>query len=203
MWDKGVQYLKKMGNVILAASVIIWALGYFPKQHPASQNAPVGIAGTAVTTAPATDIPPSSPLESSYIGRLGKAIQPFFNPLGFDWKMSVGILTGVAAKEVVVATMGVLYATGNDQGSSEIQLSERLKNEKFTEGKKQGQPVIDKISALSFVFFILLYFPCIATITAIGKESGSWKWALLAIAYTTALAWIVAFAIYNVGNLIF
>ncbi|NOY36617.1 MAG: ferrous iron transport protein B [Chlorobi bacterium] len=203
MWNNGEQYLRKIGNIILAASLIIWALSYFPRTEKKDTVSAKIISSSQMTPTSASSEKYTSPLENSYIGRIGKGIEPFFHPLGFDWKMSVSILTGIAAKEVVVSTMGVLYLSDNGTGISDNMLAERIKQDKFTKGKNAGKSVFDKITALSFIFFILLYFPCIATITAIGHESGSWKWALLAVTYTTALAWIVAFIIHTAGRLFF
>ncbi len=150
-WDKGKQYLKKMGGIILVASIIVWALGYF------------GTMGVA----------PS--LEQSFIGLLGKAIEPLFLAQGFDWRLDISLLAGVGAKEIVASTIGVLYA---DQYN-------------FT-------PLV----AYSFLLFTLIYFPCIATIVAIKNESGSWRWALFAALYTTGLAWLVSAAVYQLGSLL-
>ncbi len=158
MWEKSVQYLKKMGTIILFASIIIWALGYFPQSHQDD---------------------PMVQMEQSYIGQLGQAIEPAVKPLGFDWKMGVSLLTGLAAKEVVVSTMGILY-----EGEESISAAAD-----FT-------PLV----AYGFMIFILLYFPCIATITAIGKEIGG-KWALFSAFYQTGIAWLVSMAIFQIGSL--
>ena len=144
-WEKGKQYLKKMGGVILVASIIIWALGYFPHNDELTRQ---------------------QQLEQSYIGMIGKTIQPVFAPQGFDWKLSVGLVSGVGAKEIVASTMGVLHADGQDP--------------------------ISPATAFCYLVFVLLYFPCIATIAAIKNESGSWKWALFAACYTTGVAWCVS-----------
>ena len=144
-WEKGKQYLKKMGGVILVASIIIWALGYFPHNDELTRQ---------------------QQLEQSYIGMIGKTIQPVFAPQGFDWKLSVGLVSGVGAKEIVASTMGVLHADGQDP--------------------------ISPATAFCSLVFVLLYFPCIATIAAIKNESGSWKWALFAACYTTGVAWCVS-----------
>jgi len=172
MWHKGGQYLKKMGGIILVASILIWAAGYFPKD-----------AGH----------------ENSYIAKVGKTIEPALKPLGFDWKIGVSILSGVAGKEVVVSTLGVLYNADHLEGDSHSSLSEKLRNETNLEGKK----VFDPITSLSFLFFILIYFPCIATVSAIRKETESWKWAIFTIFYTTSLAWLVSFLIYQVGRIFY
>lgn len=173
MWEKGKQYLKKMGGVILVASIIIWFLGYFPLRN-GNQDA-------------------IEHQRDSYIGQIGRAIEPALKPLGFDWKISVSLLTGMAAKEVVVSTLSVLY-TGEDDESQA--LHERLKSDTYAD----GTPVFTPLVALSLMLFVLIYFPCIATVTAIAKESGSWKWGLFVIAYTCALAWIVSFAVYQTGS---
>ena len=150
-WEKGKQYLKKMGGIILVASIIIWALGYF------------GTMGVA----------PS--LEESFIGLLGKTIEPLFLAQGFDWRLDVSLLAGVGAKEIVASTIGVLYG---------------------------GEYNFTALEAYAFLLFVLIYFPCLATIVAIRHESGSWKWALFTAAYTTLLAWIISAVFYQVGSLL-
>ena len=164
-WEKGAQYLKKMGGVIMIASIIIWFLGYFPR-------------GSYETVA--------EQQEHSYIGQIGKAIEPVIEPLGFDWKLGVGLLSGVGAKELVVSTLGVLYT--NEEDIESVNLSDRI-------------PITPMV-ALGYMLFVLIYFPCVATLIAIKQESGTWKWAIFAAFYTTALAWIVAFVINELGKLI-
>ncbi|MDD6908472.1 ferrous iron transport protein B [Phocaeicola faecicola] len=164
-WEKGAQYLKKMGGIIMIASIIIWFLGYYPN-HSAYDT-------------------PAEQQENSYIGQIGKAIEPAIEPLGFNWKMGIGILSGVGAKELVVSTLGVLYT--NESDVDNVDLSNRIP--------------ITPLVAFGYMLFILIYFPCIATIAAIKQESGSWKWAAFAAFYTTALAWIISFAVYQIGSL--
>ena len=189
MWHKSAQYLQKMGNIILFASIIIWALGYFPRQDKkTSENQAVSTITHSETTTQ------TNQLYHSYIGQIGRSIQPVFEPLGFDWRMTVSILTGVTAKEVIVSTMGVLY--NNPQQPQNLQTIIR-------EGKdSSGKPLFDKITALSFLIFILLYFPCVATIAAVKKETGKWSWALFMIFYTTSIAWIFSFAFYHIAHII-
>ena len=134
--------------------------------------------------------------QQSYIGRLGNAIQPLVKPLGFDWKMSISLLTGMAAKEVTISTLSVLYANGDSDSAS---LSERLTESRDAEGNRTFTPLI----AMSLMFFVLIYFPCVATITAIIKEAGSWKWGFIVVGYTCALAWLVSFLVYQIGRLFF
>ena len=165
-WEKGAQYLKKMGGIIMIASIIIWFLGYYP-QHDAYENV-------------------AEQQENSYIGQIGKAIEPVIKPLGFDWKLGIGLISGVGAKELVVSTLGVLYT--NEGDVENVSLSNRIP--------------ITPLVALAYMLFVLIYFPCIATFAAIKQESGSWKWAIFTAGYTTGLAWLVAFTVFQIGSLI-
>ena len=165
-WEKGAQYLKKMGGIIMIASIIIWFLGYYPR-HDAHESV-------------------AEQQENSYIGQIGKAIEPVIKPLGFDWKLGIGLISGVGAKELVVSTLGVLYT--NEGDVENVNLSNRIP--------------ITPLVALAYMLFVLIYFPCIATFAAIKQESGSWKWAIFAAGYTTGLAWLVAFTVFQIGSLI-
>jgi len=210
MWNKGEEYLKKMGTVILVAVVLVWALTYFPRpgedtpqaQEIARIRAAMEAGGDTdslqVHLARLEQQQEAYALAHSYIGRLGKAIAPVFRPLGFDWKMSVSLLAGVTAKEIIVSTMGVLYQSNDNHHTSSALLARRLQEERFQKGPRRGEKVFDRATALAFLIFILIYFPCVATITAIARESGSWRWALFTVAYTTSLAWILAFLIRQV-----
>jgi ferrous iron transport protein B len=149
-WEKGKQYLKKMGGIILVASIIVWALGYFPHDDSLTEQ---------------------QQQEQSYIGIMGKAVEPIFAAQGFDWRLDVSLIAGVGAKEIVASTMGVL---GGFEGLS---------------------PLV----AYAYLLFVLLYFPCIATIIAIKHETGTWRWALTAAVYTTCVAWIVSALVYQIG----
>lgn len=165
-WEKGAQYLRKMGGIIMIASVIIWFLGYYPQNEAYETTA--------------------EQQENSYIGQIGKAVEPVIKPLGFDWKLGIGLISGVGAKELVVSTLGVLYT--NEEDVENVNLSNRIP--------------ITPAAALAYMLFVLLYFPCIASFAAIKQESGSWKWAVFASVYTTVLAWIVAFVVFRIGNLL-
>ncbi len=262
MWHKGSQYLKKMGGIILVASIIIWALGYFPRNPELSS----GIASLStgeiknyeqinIVEYPGEDkyltmhkvketginLPATTPMHSralsendshrdirfkpiadhrsdqknriqakapereterqqeSYIGRIGMFIEPVIAPLGFDWKMGVALLSGVAAKEIVVSTMGVLYQASPEANLPTETLGDRLRHQKYPDGTR----VFTTASALSFLVFILLYFPCIAVIATIKNESGHWKWAVFTVFYTTGLAYLMSFLVYRLGSLIF
>lgn len=200
MWNKGGQYLKKMGGVILVASVIIWGLSYYPLTPSHKDSTSTG-QNTTLMLSDKQQGPISSGLENSYIGKIGQFFEPVMKPLGFDWKMSVSLLTGIAAKEVVVSTMGVLYHTSADESVGVNSIINKLQQEKYTQGEKVGSYVYNPVVAASYLIFVLLYFPCVAVIAAIKKESGSWKWAAFTILYTTSLAWIMSFIVYQTGKL--
>ena len=214
MWHKAVQYLKKMGTIILLASVIIWALGYFPLdvKYSADYDNQIeliksGAHNDEILKADQIRIielaRQSERQEKSYIGRLGHFIEPVIRPLGFDWKIGVSIITGLAAKEIVVSTMGILYQADpdNDTGES-ISLQTRLNEQTYQSGAMKGEKVFSPQVAYGFMLFVLIYFPCIAAITAIKKESDM-KWAWFNMVFTTAIAWIVAFLTFQTGNLLF
>jgi ferrous iron transport protein B len=221
MWHKGAEYLKKMGGIILVASIIIWFLSYFPQHVDYSEDFDAQIEQLnsqysslinnsseelaqlyqnelAFKTDSIELVKKGEHQSNTYIGRLGKSIEPVIKPLGFDWKMGVSLITGIAAKEIVVSTMAVIYHSDDDTEESSKLISQ-IQNEKYTD----GSPVFNKISAFGFMLFILIYFPCVAVIAAIRKESGEWKWALFTIVYTTSLAWIVAFSVNQIGHLLF
>ncbi|MCR5077894.1 MAG: ferrous iron transport protein B [Prevotella sp.] len=192
-WEKGKQYLKKMGGIILVASVIVWALGYFPLPDDPSLDR-------------------QARQEQSYIGRIGKAVEPVFRPQGFNWKLDVGLIAGVGAKEIVASTMGVLYSNddsfGNDTDFSSQGGKYSLLHRQITAdvaqlhgiSYDQAEPLAT-LTAFCFLLFVLLYFPCIATIAAIKGETGSWGWALFAAGYTTVLAWEVSALVFQIGSL--
>lgn len=164
-WEKGAQYLRKMGGIIMLASIVIWALGYYP-DHNAYETV-------------------AEQQENSYIGQIGRAIEPAIEPLGFDWKLGIGLLSGVGAKELVVSTLGVLYT--NNAEADTVSLGGRIP--------------ITPLAAFCYMVFVLIYFPCIATLVAIKQESGNWKWALFAAVYTTLLAWGMSYGIYQIGGM--
>jgi ferrous iron transport protein B len=210
MWDKTSQYLKKMGGIILVASIIIWFLEYFPQnkerndyydhlisqleQSPTDNTLQEGekerlIAGIKKEQN-------EEQKQNSYIGKLGHIIEPVVKPLGFDWKIGASLASGMAAKEIVVSTLGILY-TGEEDNDTALQ--ERL----IASERPDGSLIYNPLVAFSFLLFVLIYFPCIATIAAIKNESGSWKWAVFEILYTTSLAWLISFLFYQTGKLFF
>lgn len=213
MWHKGQQYLKKMGNVILLASILIWALGYFPRHIDYSTNYDAQITSVKMNNQLQTSDKDQKVMqlemnkeserqEKSYIGQLGHAIEPVIRPLGFDWKMGVSIITGLAAKEIVVSTMGILYQADPEVEAGAGSLGDKIKEQTHNKGEFKGQAVFTPLVSFGFMLFVLIYFPCVAVIAAIKKES-SWGWAVFTMVYTTAIAWVVAFASYQIGSLFF
>jgi ferrous iron transport protein B len=194
-WEKGKQYLQKMSGIILICSMVIWFLGYFPN-HDAYA-------------------PGKQQQEHSFIGYVGKAMEPVLKPLGFDWRMGVGIVAGVGAKELVVSTLGVMYAEDCpiDAGAGEPELADSQEtaiadnasdsvqhSNSETRLQKALVRSVTPAGALAYMVFILLYFPCIATFVAIKNESGGWKWAIITAIYTIALAWIAAFITFHIAS---
>lgn len=206
MWNKGKQYLHKMGTVILLASIVIWFLGYFPQNHNLEYQKNIELSSIQHNN----NLSEQNKLleieninhkyntlhqKQSYIGKLGRWSEPIIKPLGFNWKMGVSLISGLAAKEVIVSTMGVLY-TGD--GTNDIGfLKERL----ITDKKDDGTPSFTPLVAYGFMLFVLIYFPCVATIVAIGRESGKWLWGLFTIIYSCSLAYIVSFVVYQIGSI--
>jgi ferrous iron transport protein B len=208
-WEKGKQYLQKMSGIILICSMAIWFLGYFPN-HDAYDTV-------------------KEQQEHSFIGYIGKTIEPVLEPLGFDWRMGVGIIAGVGAKELVVSTLGVMYADDqpvdvpNDMPSvvndpdlpdapsvtsgqsnvtsTEVEKSADLQQAAETRLQKALVNSVTPAGALAYMVFILLYFPCIATFVAIKNEGGGWKWAIITAVYTIVLAWVAAFITFNLASL--
>jgi ferrous iron transport protein B len=223
-WFKGEQYLKKISTVILAASLIIWFLGSFPRnsnlrndfQNQREQirldyNASIGMITSKSGETAITDLDKKLTelnrkekmllQEGSFIGQIGKFIEPVIRPLGFDWRMGISLLAGSSAKEVVISTLGVLYQT--EPGHlDDISLTDKLRYTTYHSGPKKGQVVLTPLVAMSFMIFVLIYFPCIAVIVTVRKESGRRRWAVFLALYSTALAWITSWAVYQGGMLI-
>jgi ferrous iron transport protein B len=171
MWDKGKQYLRKMGGIILAASIVVWVLSYYPREA-----------------------------EHSWLERVGIAAEPIMRPLGIPWQGSVALVAGVGAKEITVSTLGVLYVGDHSESSEETEedLAARLHRPNPATGTPDWTPA----AALAFMIFALLYFPCLAALAAIRKETGGWLWVALSVVYNTAVAWLVAWVVYTVANLL-
>jgi len=224
MWDKGVQYLQKMGSVILVAALLIWFLGYFPRTTSQDTHYEAAIAQVEQQYAPktATNANEVTELEAlrdsaittiewewesvrqreSFLGRIGTSIEPVIRPLGFDWRIGISLISGIAAKEVVVSTMGVLLQLGDENDENSPALRQKLPNVTWDSGARKGEPLFTPLTSVALLIFIMLYVPCIAVIAAIRRESGSWKWALFAAFYTIAVAYIFALLVYQIGSLL-
>ena len=211
MWHKGSQYLTKMGNVILLASILIWALGYYPRHVDYSKNYASMLTqvdnNNSMTAGQKADKSEQIHLsmeeerqENSYIGKMGQFIEPVIRPLGFDWKIGMSIITGMAAKEIVVSSMGVLYNASMNADENSQSLKDKLQQQTFTSGSKKGQKVFSPLVAFALMVFVLIYFPCVAVVAAIRKEA-NWKWAAFTTVYTTGIAWVAAFLIFQIGSL--
>ena len=183
MWERSEQYLKKIGGLILVAAIVIWFLSYYPRTS--YEQSAVGVIENVSSQSAMVQS------ENSYLGRIGKFCEPVMEPLGLDWRASVAMLSGAAAKEIVVSTLGVLYSV-EDAESDGASLSQHL----LASGN------YSRAAALAMMIFVLLYFPCIATVSAIAQETGGWKWALFSVVYNTVLAWVVAFAAFHIGGLL-
>ena len=209
MWDKAQQYLRKIGGVILVGVIIIWALGYFPREKSSAISQQISSIekNTDLASVRRTDSlriqlmnEHSINLQNSYLGQLGQLIQPVMSPLGFDWKMSISLLAGLPAKEIIVSTMGVLYHIDKDHKNEG--LSNKLKQEKYISGEKTGRNVFSIPVALAFLAFVLIYFPCLGVIATIKSESGKLKWAIFTVVYTTSIAWFVSFLVFRISTFI-
>ena len=181
-WEKGRQYLQKMSGIILICSMALWFLSYFPN-HDAYAT-------------------PKDQQEHSFIGYVGKAMEPVLEPLGFDWRMGVGIVAGVGAKELVVSTLGVMYADDEPVAAASADPEAASDASRDTRLQRALVRSVTPAGALAYMVFILLYFPCIATFVAIRRESGGWKWAILTAVYTIALAWVAAFITFRIASLL-
>ncbi|RLD66232.1 MAG: ferrous iron transport protein B [Bacteroidetes bacterium] len=227
MWFKAEMYLKKMAGIIMIASLIMWVLGYFPREVDYSKDYDAmerqlvhdfdvqiqqaaehsntlvldSLNNTKTIALERIDLHKASEQQAkSYIGQMGHFIEPIIQPLGFDWKMGVSLIAGMSAKEIVVSTMGVLYQS-DPSVDGNAPLMDKLKQARYDSGPKMGEKIYSPLVAFSFIIFILFYFPCVATIAAIRRESGEWKWALFTVFYTTALAWVASFLVYQIGSL--
>ncbi len=224
VWNRSGQYLRKIGGVILIASIIIWFLGYFPRNRENHEKYEAQItqinrsfeqkmASDSLSQSgivkleeehnhQLADVETAAHAENqanSYIGRIGKTIEPLMRPLGFDWRMCIAILTGVSAKEVVVGTLGVLYQSDRNENGDHSLVS-KLQHQVHTDGPNIGTPTFTPLIAFTFMLFILVYFPCIGVVSAISRESGSWKWAAFTVIYTTGLAYLLSLAVFQIGS---
>ncbi|MBQ5725910.1 MAG: ferrous iron transport protein B [Alistipes sp.] len=191
MWDRSAQYLRKIGGLVLVSAVIIWFLSYYPHQHKEEIQVENSVEMVALADSDSASDVTVSQSENSYLGRIGKFIEPVMSPLGLDWRASVALLSGASAKEIIVSTLGVLYSVDDAEENTSSLSAHLIASNNYS-----------RASALAMIIFILLYFPCIATVLAIAHEAGGWKWAAFSILYNTTLAWVFAFVVYHIGVLL-
>ena len=194
MWGQSSEYLKRIGGIILLASIIIWGLNFYPGNSKLLE----GTTSNDLSSLKSSEMNRINK-PASYLERFGRGIEPIMQPLGFDWKMSVSLLAGIPGKEIVVSTIGVLYESEDSEIAAKS-LGDRIKDEKYSSGPHKGKNVFNPLVALTFLLFILIYFPCVAVVAAIARESGSVKWAGFVIVYTTVLAWSLSFIFYQTGK---
>ena len=207
MWGRSQQYLRKMGTTILVGSIFIWALGYFPHKTEFSKDYDSLISQVEQSGASSVQIEQQvlqlqaqqkyEQIEQSYIAQIGQFVEPVFTPLDYDWKIGVSLFTGIAAKELILSSMGVLYQSPDD---SEVTLQNKLAEQTYESGPKMGERVFTPAVGYSMMLFILIYIPCIAAIAAIKKEAGA-KWALFMTLYSCTMAWMAAFIVKIIGGI--
>jgi ferrous iron transport protein B len=223
MWDRALEYLKKIAGVILIASIIFWSLSYFPQNSQRvidvqtqklvqiakidiqlQQNSGVKRDSLLIEKTNSLNyfhqLEKSYQREDSYLGQFGKFIEPTLRPIGMDWKLGISLMSGLTAKEIIVSTLAVLYQVDEDSKYGNT-LVEKLKAQRVVDGPRQGKPVFTPLIAFVFMIFVSIYFPCIGSIVAISKESGSAKWGFLTVAYTMTLAWVISFLVFQIGTL--
>jgi len=195
MWQNAAEFVSKAGTVIFAITIIVWALSYFPRDAAVAER--VKAANPSVAEAVVTAKIQAAYVEQSYMGRFGKAIQPAFDPLGFDWKITVGVLASFPAREVIVSTLGVTYSVGEGAKADSQHLRQAMKDAKWQEGPRVGKPIFSLAAVLSLMVFFALCSQCGPTIATLAQETGGWKWAAASFVYMTALAWIVSALLYQ------
>ena len=219
MWERGREFVLRAGTVILAFSILIWSLLYFPRNPSVEEQATQSFLREAAANHSEAEIQDalknptsewnqvltrridSAYIEQSYLGRFGKAVQPVFDPAGFDWKITVGVLSSFPAREVIIATMGIIYNLGADVDEGSDDLRSVLQNEKWTSGPRKGEPIFTLPVVLGIMVFFALCMQCGATVAIIAREL-NWRWAAFSFFGMTGLAWLGAVLIYQIGRLI-
>jgi ferrous iron transport protein B len=196
MWQNAAEFVSKAGTVIFAITIIVWALSYFPRDASVAER--IKAANPAATEEAVKAKVQAAYVEQSYMGRFGKAVQPVFDPLGFDWKITVGVLASFPAREVIVSTLGVTYSVGEGAKADSQHLRKAMQDAKWSEGPRAGTPIFSLAAVLALMVFFALCSQCGPTIATLAQETGGWKWAAGSFVYMTALAWLAATAVYQV-----
>jgi len=196
MWQNAAEFVSKAGTVIFAITIIVWALSYFPRDASVAER--IKAANPAASEEIVKAKVQAAYVEQSYMGRFGKAVQPVFNPLGFDWKITVGVLASFPAREVIVSTLGVTYSVGEGAKADSQHLRKAMQDAKWSEGPRAGTPIFSLAAVLALMVFFALCSQCGPTIATLAQETGGWKWAAGSFVYMTALAWLAGTAVYQV-----
>lgn len=196
MLSRAWLFLKRAGTIILVISVILWALMYFPR--PLSDAAPAAATATETADASAEPLPEGEQLKNSFAGKLGHAIEPAIEPLGFDWKIGVALIASFAAREVLVSTLSIIYNVGKDENEESETLRSAVRDAK----RDDGSPAWTPLRALTLMVFFVLAMQCMSTLAIVRRETNSWRWPLFMFGYMTALAWVAAFVTYQGGRLL-
>jgi ferrous iron transport protein B len=199
MWERAREFLLRAGTVIVAMTIVIWALVYFPRPAEVRERAMADLSVLNDNSAVDRAVD-AAYLEQSYLARAGRAVQPVFDPAGFDWKITVGVLASFPAREVIIATLGTIYGVGQDADEASGDLRSALARDFWTHGPRTGHPVFTVPVALAIMVFFALCLQCGATVAVMAKEAG-WRWALFGFAYMTALAWLGAVLTFQLGTL--
>ncbi len=195
MWQNAAEFVSKAGTVIFAITIIVWALSYFPRDPLVAERIKAANPSAAEEVLKAKV--QATYVEQSYMGRFGKTVQPIFDPLGFDWKITVGVLASFPAREVIVSTLGVTYSVGEGAKADSQHLLKAMQDAKWSEGPRAGTPIFSLAAVLALMVFFALCSQCGPTIATLAQETGGWKWAAGSFIYMTALAWVAATAVYQ------
>lgn len=200
VWQSVWEFIQKAGTIIFALTIVVWALTYFPRDEQLAEKARAAAVAKGADQAAADGAAQAAQVENSWMGRMGKSIQPVFDPAGFDWKLTVGVLASFPAREVIVSTLGITYALGEETGADSESLYAAMREARWTEGPRAGTPIFTLPTVLALMVFFALCSQCGSTIVTLARETGGWKWAALSFAYMTTLAWLAAVAVYQVGT---
>ena len=195
MWQNAAEFVSKAGTVIFAITIIVWALSYFPRDASVAERVKAAHPTAAEEVVKAKT--QAAYVEQSYMGRFGKMVQPIFDPLGFDWKITVGVLASFPAREVIVSTLGVTYSVGEGAKADSQHLRQAMQDAKWSEGPRAGSPIFSLAAVLALMVFFALCSQCGPTIATLAQETGGWKWAAASFVYMTALAWVVGTLVYQ------
>jgi ferrous iron transport protein B len=196
MWQNAAEFVSKAGTVIFAITIIVWALSYFPRDPAVAQRVRAESAGASAEVVHARV--QAAYVEQSWMGRFGKSVQPVFDPCGFDWKITVGVLASFPAREVIVSTLGVTYSVGEGAKADSAHLQQAMRDAKWPAGPRAGTPIFSLAAVLALMVFFALCSQCGPTVATLAQETGGWKWAAISFVYMTALAWIMAVVVYQV-----